>query len=76
MHNSRCEPSQCPRSITYSVRIYSRARLLRSIVEPLVLMLQVCDDIRKTLRIDGCETFRSSINRPNLFYEVCSCISN
>lgn len=39
-------------------------------------MLQVCDDIRKTLRIDGCETFRSSINRPNLFYEVCSCISN
>ncbi len=76
MHNLRCEPSQCPSSITYPARIYSCVRLLRSNVKPLVLMLQVCDDIRKTLRIDGCETFRSSINRPNLFYEVCSCISN
>ncbi|KAK9814024.1 hypothetical protein WJX73_009544 [Symbiochloris irregularis] len=31
---------------------------------------QVCDDLLDILRIQGCERFRSSINRPNLFYEV------
>ncbi|KAK9809014.1 hypothetical protein WJX72_007915 [[Myrmecia] bisecta] len=31
---------------------------------------RVCDDLRTILRIEGCESFRSSINRPNLFYEV------
>ncbi|KAL4440297.1 hypothetical protein ABPG75_003298 [Micractinium tetrahymenae] len=30
----------------------------------------VCDDVQSILRIDGCEFFRSSINRPNLFYEM------
>lgn len=30
----------------------------------------MCDDVKSILRIDGCEFFRSSINRPNLFYEV------
>ncbi|KAL4856450.1 Mediator of RNA polymerase II transcription subunit 34 [Chlorella vulgaris] len=31
---------------------------------------QVCDDLRAILKIQGCEFFKSSINRPNLFYEV------
>lgn len=31
---------------------------------------QVCDDIRSILRIEGCDLFKSSIDRPNLFYEV------
>ena len=31
---------------------------------------QVCDDLRSILRIEGCEFFRSSINRPNLYYEA------
>ncbi|GAB4814163.1 hypothetical protein N2152v2_001209 [Parachlorella kessleri] len=30
----------------------------------------VCDDLRAILRIEGCEVFRGSINRPNLYYEV------
>lgn len=32
--------------------------------------LQVADDIKSILRIPRCETFRHSINRPNIFYEV------
>jgi superfamily II DNA helicase RecQ len=32
--------------------------------------VQVCDDIRSILKIEGCETFRSSVDRPNLAYEV------
>ena len=31
---------------------------------------RVCADLQDILRIQGCETFRSSVNRPNLFYEV------
>ncbi len=30
----------------------------------------MCEDLRTTLRIEGCEFFRSSVNRPNLYYEV------
>ena len=30
----------------------------------------VCKDVQTILGIDGCEVFRSSIDRPNLFYEV------
>lgn len=30
----------------------------------------VCDDIINTLHMNGCEVFRKSINRPNLYYEV------
>jgi hypothetical protein len=33
-------------------------------------LVQVCEDLRTILRIEGCELFRSSINRPNLFYEA------
>lgn len=31
---------------------------------------QVCQDLRTILRIEGCEFFRSSINRPTLYYEL------
>lgn len=31
---------------------------------------QVCDDLLDILRIQGCEKFKVTINRPNLFYEV------
>lgn len=31
---------------------------------------RVCRDVQEILRIEGCETFRSSMNRANLFYEV------
>jgi tRNA-dihydrouridine synthase len=31
---------------------------------------RVADDLLTILRIEGCETFRNSVNRPNLFYEV------
>ncbi|KAG2491389.1 hypothetical protein HYH03_010180 [Edaphochlamys debaryana] len=31
---------------------------------------QVCEDLKAILRIQGCELFRASVNRPNLFYEV------
>ncbi|GLC73616.1 hypothetical protein PLESTF_001400400 [Pleodorina starrii] len=31
---------------------------------------QVCEDLKAILRIPGCEFFRASVNRPNLFYEV------
>ncbi|GIL70438.1 hypothetical protein Vretimale_3595 [Volvox reticuliferus] len=31
---------------------------------------QVCEDLKTILRISGCEFFRASVNRPNLFYEV------
>ena len=31
---------------------------------------RVSRDLCEILRIEGCETFRSSINRANLFYEV------
>lgn len=31
---------------------------------------QVCEDLKAILSIEGCEFFRSSINRPNLHYEV------
>ncbi|KXZ55835.1 hypothetical protein GPECTOR_2g1386 [Gonium pectorale] len=30
----------------------------------------VCEDLKTILRIGGCEFFRASVNRPNLFYEV------
>lgn len=33
----------------------------------------VCKDVQTILGIDGCEVFRSSIDRPNLFYEVWFC---
>lgn len=35
-----------------------------------VCVRQVCQDLRTILKIEGCELFKSSINRPNLFYEV------
>ncbi len=31
---------------------------------------RVCDDLKAMLRIEACETFSASINRPNLLYEV------
>lgn len=31
---------------------------------------QVCAEVRAILRIEASELFRSSINRPNLFYEA------
>ena len=37
---------------------------------------RVCQDLKDILRIHGCETFKSTINRPNLFYEVSSFCSN
>lgn len=30
----------------------------------------VCDDLRSILRIEGCEVFKSSVDRANLFYEA------
>lgn len=35
-----------------------------------LMILQVCEDLKAILRIQGCEFFRASVNRPNLFYEV------
>lgn len=32
--------------------------------------MQVCNDIRSILRIEGCDLFKRSINRPNLMYEA------
>ena len=32
---------------------------------------QVCEDVQAILRIQGAEVFKMSVNRPNLFYEVC-----
>ena len=34
---------------------------------------RVCDDLKSMLRIEACESFSASINRPNLLYEV-SCL--
>ena len=31
---------------------------------------QVCEDIKAILHIEGCEAFRSSVDRPNLEYQV------
>ncbi|KAL0042579.1 hypothetical protein WJX79_004210 [Trebouxia sp. C0005] len=31
---------------------------------------RVCDDLKAMLRIEACETFSASVNRPNLIYEV------
>lgn len=31
---------------------------------------RVCDDLKALLKIEGAEFFRSSINRPNLYYAV------
>ena len=31
---------------------------------------RVCDDLKTMLRIEACESFSASINRPNLLYEV------
>lgn len=31
---------------------------------------QVCEEVRSILHIEASELFRSSINRPNLFYEA------
>ncbi|KAK9820921.1 hypothetical protein WJX74_008097 [Apatococcus lobatus] len=30
----------------------------------------VCQDLKDILQIEGCERFKSSVNRPNLFYQV------
>ncbi len=30
-------------------------------------------DLCYILRLTGCETFQSSVDRPNLFYEACPC---
>jgi superfamily II DNA helicase RecQ len=30
----------------------------------------VCNDIRSILRIEGCDLFKRSIDRPNLFYQA------
>lgn len=35
-----------------------------------MFLMQVCEDLKAILRIQGCEFFRASVNRPNLFYEV------
>ena len=32
---------------------------------------EVCQDLKEILQIEGCERFKSSVNRPNLFYQVC-----
>ena len=35
---------------------------------------RVCDDLKTMLRIEACESFSASVNRPNLLYEVkCTC---
>ena len=31
---------------------------------------RVCSDLKALLRIEACETFSASVNRPNLMYEV------
>ena len=31
---------------------------------------RVCDDLKTMLRLEACESFSASINRPNLLYEV------
>lgn len=31
---------------------------------------RVCDDLKTMLRIEACESFSASVNRPNLLYEV------
>lgn len=31
---------------------------------------RVCQDLKEILRISACELFRSSVDRPNLFYSV------
>lgn len=31
---------------------------------------RVCDDLKSMLRIEACESFSASVNRPNLLYEV------
>jgi len=33
---------------------------------------RVCEDLREILGIPGCEVFRRSINRPNLYYEMAA----
>ena len=33
------------------------------------MWVQVCNDIRSILRIEGCDLFKRSIDRPNLFYQ-------
>ena len=35
--------------------------------------MQVCNDIRSILRIEGCDLFKRSIDRPNLFYQAVTC---
>ena len=60
-----CWLPSCPAAGTY-VPTSPRAPLLAGPAA----CLQVCDDLRSILKIDGCELFRSSVNRPNLFYEV------
>lgn len=34
---------------------------------------KVVTDVQGILRIEGCEVFRSDVNRPNLFYEARNC---
>ena len=34
---------------------------------------RVCDDLKTMLRIEACEDFSASVNRPNLVYEVPKC---
>lgn len=46
--------------------VHASARSLLALL-PIV---QVADDIKSILRIPRCETFRHSINRPNIYYEV------
>ena len=31
---------------------------------------KVCADLQEMLRIPGCDTFQSCVNRPNLFYQA------
>lgn len=41
-----------------------------------LFVVQVCEDIQAILRIQGAEVFKTSVNRPNLFYEVKRTLHN
>lgn len=70
VHASRAAVSfsRC-RKLDATLRHGSRT-LQHGILQHGCALEQVCSDVKSILRIDGCEFFRSSINRPNLFYEV------
>lgn len=77
-HPHPCAHSHCDREgvlacVPDSIRIFAIPTLCHCqniFAEYIISATQVCDDIRSILRIEGCDLFKSSINRPNLFYEA------